>query len=272
MTTGTRETATFELVSPRTAQNWLERNGKNRRISRERVHQYAEAMKRCEWRNNGESIKFDSRGRLLDGQHRLSAIVEAGIDIPLLVVRGVDDDSFPTIDTGTKRTLGQTLLLEGYQYAPALASLANLLFVYASGESITTHTHHNPTFNQALEFIKQNPEIIDSVRVGSLSGQRIRCSGQALGFTHFLFNLIDKVDAEYFFSKLRDGDGLPEGDPILTLRNRLGREGSGPKRLLVEEQIAITIKAWNAFRRGEKIQVLGWKRGGAHPEQFPEAI
>lgn len=29
------------------------------------------------------------------------------------------------------------------------------------------------------------------------------------------------------------------------------------------------IKAWNAWRDGRELKILGWKRGGAKPEPFP---
>lgn len=46
-------------------------------------------MKTGRWVLNGETICFDSNGVLRDGHHRLLAIIESGVTIEVLVVRGV---------------------------------------------------------------------------------------------------------------------------------------------------------------------------------------
>jgi hypothetical protein len=34
--------------------------------------------------------------------------------------------------------------------------------------------------------------------------------------------------------------------------------------------MVVFIKAWNAYRSGETIELLRWSPGGAKPERFPE--
>jgi len=43
-------------------------------------------------------------------------------------------------------------------------------------------------------------------------------------------------------------------------------------RMRADVIIALVLKAWNAYRSGETIQLLRFKVGGAHPEKFPEPI
>ena len=49
----------------------------NRNISDMLVLKYAVAMLDGDWHNIGDPIRLDERGRLTDGQHRLSAVVES---------------------------------------------------------------------------------------------------------------------------------------------------------------------------------------------------
>ena len=65
--------------------------------------------------NNGETIKFDSKGNLLDGQHRLSMVVKTGITMETHALFGVDSKGFLTLDSGKKRSAADALRLEGFK-------------------------------------------------------------------------------------------------------------------------------------------------------------
>ena len=98
-------------------------------------------------------------------------------------------------------------------------------------------------------------------------------SRQSFGLCHWLFSMIDAEDGEFFWDRLVDGQGLESGNPIYALRELLRREAMLPStrdKMRADVVIALTIKAWNAYRDGETIQLLRFKVGGAHPEKFPE--
>src|ERR1700761_996246 len=92
--------AEVERLSPKSAKALLKGNVHNRNLRKARVSSLAEAMKRGEWELNGESIKVAEDGSLLDGQHRLQAVVESGKSIQVLVVRNLPSDAQDTVDTG----------------------------------------------------------------------------------------------------------------------------------------------------------------------------
>ncbi len=54
------------------------------------------------------------------------------------------------------------------------------------------------------------------------------------------------------------------------LRNALPRDALATKKMPASHRLAITIKAWNAYREGRSIGYLRFAGGGAKPEQFPE--
>ena len=65
-------------VTPHLASKWLQKNSCNRPLSQNTVYRYADAILSGEWKLNGDTIRFDSNGTLIDGQHRLHACVKAG--------------------------------------------------------------------------------------------------------------------------------------------------------------------------------------------------
>lgn len=79
-----------ELIEPEQAAKYLQHNAKHRPIKQKKVEEYVEQMKADQWKLNGKVIVFDWNGRLLGGQHRLSACAQSGVPFLTLVVRGVD--------------------------------------------------------------------------------------------------------------------------------------------------------------------------------------
>ena len=68
-------------ITPEMAQEWLDRGGTNRKITRRRIEAMSAAILRGEWRLTGEAIKLDKDGHVRDGQNRLHAIAEAGVPV-----------------------------------------------------------------------------------------------------------------------------------------------------------------------------------------------
>ena len=96
-------------ITPELAQEWLDRGGNNRKITRRRIEAMTAAIQRGEWQLTGEAIKLDDEGRVRDGQNRLHAIVQAGIPVRSVVARGVSEDAFEVMDTGRSRNAADVL-------------------------------------------------------------------------------------------------------------------------------------------------------------------
>ena len=103
-------------ITPDMAKEMLEKNIKtNRRLNHEVVRKYARIMKAGGWNLTHQGIAFDAKGNLIDGQHRLEAIVAANVPITMMVTYGVehvDGEAF-TIDTGAKRTTLNIIQISG---------------------------------------------------------------------------------------------------------------------------------------------------------------
>lgn len=136
--------ATLETVTPSIAESWLKLNASTQRnVSQRRVENYARDMRSGRWQVNGETLVFDDGGRLIDGQHRLRAVVVAGVPVSMLVVRGVGAKSYKTIDQGQARSL-PTVLNENGETSTTARSLAtyaicgSLATVVSCGGKLTT--------------------------------------------------------------------------------------------------------------------------------------
>ncbi len=88
-----------QTITPARAAEWLEANTTNRPLSRPVVRSFAEAMRRGEWLVTHQGIAFDVNGVLVDGQHRLAAIIEADLPVQLTVFREVAEGTFDVLDT-----------------------------------------------------------------------------------------------------------------------------------------------------------------------------
>jgi hypothetical protein len=87
-------------MTPELARELLERNASERtsRSDQELVECYAEQMRRGEWLPTYDTLKVNASGGLMDGQHRLQAVIRSGWTGPMLVVTGVPDGAAWAMD------------------------------------------------------------------------------------------------------------------------------------------------------------------------------
>lgn len=89
---------TVEVISQQEAIAYLKNNAKHRPIKEKKVDEYMNEMIDGHWRLNGKTICFDTNGRLLNGQHRLSAVARSGVPLTTVVIRGLDPSLVPNKD------------------------------------------------------------------------------------------------------------------------------------------------------------------------------
>ncbi len=77
-----------ETITPDDAAGYLERSLVNRPIRHKKVDGYAASMKSGVWDCTHQGIAFDRFGRLVDGQHRLWAVILSGVSVRMMVTRG----------------------------------------------------------------------------------------------------------------------------------------------------------------------------------------
>lgn len=128
------------FVTPEKATELLSLNSSNRPVRKTWVNQLSNIISRGEWKITHQGIALSKKGILLDGQHRLMAIIDSGIPCYLNIASDVDDDVYLAMDLGAKRNMNDIFNIGGFQ-AEVLRFAAKLIFTGA------------PTPQQVCKFI-----------------------------------------------------------------------------------------------------------------------
>jgi len=271
----------------------LGHNTHNRALRPGRTNTYALDMLQGHWKTTGDSIKISNAGVLLDGQHRLAALIQAAttgallpdgehleaqpeLRLPLVVVRGINPGAQEAMDIGANRSLRDILELNrGEKNAGHLASALRIIYAWRSGARKTIAKRGQFTNATLLGFFDEDPDTFRTL-VSTMTSEYQRgdhlLPPSVLALVHWLFEDLAPSDAEEFFARLQDGQGLHATDPIYELIEALKRLRKDRGHRGIAIVLAMTIKAWNAWRLGEKVTILSYKMGGKHPETFPEPV
>ncbi len=260
----------FVELTPERAREILQANTRNRPLRSVYVEKLAQAMRRGEWTVNGEPIQIAGDGTLLNGQHRLCAVVQSGVTIPVLLVTGLSVEALRNMDTGTRRNLSDVLALRGEIDTTNLAAALGLLYRNRNGARMDGAGRTAPTMHEALKLLEAEPEIRGAVKTARRLYRQNHMRLSVMAVLLYLFNEADPGAGTSFFEALCFPDQTPES-PIRALQSILERSRSDRTyRLPPYSLCAMTIKAFNAWSNGTSIAVLSFRPGGDSPEPFPE--
>lgn len=248
-----------ERITPERAEVWLRNQGPNRGIAQQRVDDYARDMARGHWQLNGETIKFDTGGLLIDGQHRLHAVVKAKATILSYVVRGLEPQVFNSIDIGIKRTAGQLFGIGGHENGNHLAAALAWLYRYRKGKMRAQSVR--PTPDELFALLEKEPDIEASVPWAT----KMRRLGypSLWVFAHYLIQQKDPVLAALFLDAVATGLNAKPGDATYVLRERLLENNTKRgQRLMPVDVYDLIIRAWNATRQGRVISKVQRTKSG----------
>lgn len=255
---------TKETITPKKAMEWLKRNVHNRPLRETHANRIAGAMSRGEWKLNGETIKFNGNGDLIDGQHRLSACIASGKAFDSYVVRGLAHEAFDTIDGCKPRGASDVFARMGEKYYRHLSTAIRWASFLPNG-CIPSGGNETLTNAQHVAYLEKNSGIRDSVERASQSGiQTLMSIGQAAAL-HFLMSQKDAQLAELFWHQVSSGESIRKGMPAYELRKKLIDHRSGKSRRGRSELVALAIKAWNAARKNLDCKALKWADNEAFP-------
>jgi hypothetical protein len=253
-------------MTPQMAQSILDsqpESAHQRKLNRRLVSSYAREMKAGAWALNGESIQFNG-SKLLNGQHRLSAVVASGVPVSLLVVRGVDEAAFSTIDQGRVRNINDLLAIRGLNYKASFGAAARLAMVYEQYGTAMPTMEQRPTRRQVMEYIERHAEALyDAATLAA--GCKI---GHQPMLTALAFLGRGRTERPAFFEKLQTGVGLGESEPVRLLRDRLLVPSTGNARPHNDYTFAVAIKAWNATVLQKPLALLRFRKD----EEYPSMI
>lgn len=263
-----------EKITPAIAAQVLEESKEiqNRNVADTHVEWLVAQMRAGKWALNGEAIIFDDENQLLDGQHRLWAIVNSGVTIESLVTRGVDRKSFATIDTGTARTSGNVLAITGEAHANVLSATLGWVHRYETGKMLWALKASGFTASVAIALLRRHPDVRDAVEwsAAQRSNPVLRkVSGSILAFLRYAFISYKPQKGAEFLDLVAEVIPDQNGTPTRILRDWYLTKDKGRSAATTLELMAISVKAWSAFLNGERPARFIWRRTGQYPESFP---
>lgn len=263
---------TEEFVTPKLAEAYLESNDGNRSLSPGRVRAYAEAMKRGEWKQNGDVIRIAESGRLLDGQHRLAAICRSGVSQRFFVVRGLPDHVFDTIDTGAARGASDILSIRGIKNSTATAASIRLFLTWReTGNPVFGTPEKKPTNTNILEFAERNPQLVQragEVAVASSFNKKV-ISSAIIGFIYLAADHagIDHDQVDRFFAEIADPSISGGKGAAFLLRDRMMQDMASKSKMRKYEKIALVMKAFRLWRSGAAVRIIRLQTEGEKAEK-----
>ncbi|HZC52509.1 MAG TPA: hypothetical protein VE441_08440 [Mycobacterium sp.] len=254
-----------QTITPAKAEEMLATNTANRPVSRSTVRAFAEAMRRGDWLVTHQGIAFDSNGVLVDGQHRLAAIIEADLPVEMTVFSEVAPDTFDVLDTGKRRNAADVLAIEGERSTILLAAMVRSVWLYdnrrdvswsGGGAVVTNH--------QIVQTLEAHPRIREFVAVGERVAAETGMIKSAAGASAYLVERANKARKTLlgeWHEGIIDGAGLVKTDPRLVFRRTMfsmARKQAGivQRRRDSREHVALYLKAFNAWAGGETLTSL----------------
>lgn len=224
----------LRTITPDEARKLLERNTGNRLMRATWVDHLARAITEGKWMVTHQGIAISADGRLLDGQHRLQAIIQAGRAVDMLVTSGVEEDAFRWIDGGRSRTMGDRVkLVDNAHLNKAAVGIVTNYYRCALGKQ-------SPRADEIEDaFLKFSDSFLYAAAVIT---RRVRLvTTLPLGAALAVFHVYSSEKAVQAAELLLAGANMSPGHPILALR-----EAMIAQRLRAESEIY--WKAISAFR------------------------
>lgn len=251
-----------ESWTPQKAKAILAKGGPNRRLSDNTVTRYATAMSDGRWSMNGETIKISRAGKLLDGQHRLQAVILSGKNVEILTVRGLMPKTQATVDDGFKRNLAHVLDIAGEKHSTTLAFALSLLRRWDLDElnQIRARSGRGPRRDECVDMLKKYPDIRNYVGNKFTTMSKRTIGSAALFATCWYICSKNNNDlADFFYEQLATGVGLSATDPVYLLRERLlaSKLTQDPRHKLdTLQKLTLISYAWNATVENRQLKQL----------------
>lgn len=247
-----------QFITPEMAKQFLSNNTGNRQVKLNVVEKYANDIKYDRWKaNTGETIKISEKGRILDGQHRLHAIIKADQGLNFHLATGLDDSVFDVIDTGSNRTGTDVFTINGTLNASVLPSIIqNYMTVKTSKVRLKTNVLTN---QMVLDIYNENPEEWQNVvRISKnwyLSFSKILSRSIIGGLYENFKQKAGEEVAKDFFNQLCIGKEFTN-ETIVWLRKRLTEDKISNLKLPIAVKYELIIKTWNMFRKHKQTKTL----------------
>ena len=253
-------------MTPLWAREILEFNSINRPISQQKVNEYANDMENNKFFYTGDSIKISVNGNLLDGQHRLLAIIKSGKAVEMEYIEGLKEEIFRYLDIGKPRSLHDGLSILGYSNASHIAAITKKVMSWDLCDDKENFRIYGPNMKFKLEqiedYLMDNENEIMYFHGLARNTLIFKKCGSPTAFVAALVVCAkgNRQNAVRFFHELNSGS-FNAKEPTFLLKEKLiwrnYANDRGAER--DSELFALVIKAFNYFVTGRKVKMLKWR-------------
>jgi hypothetical protein len=251
-------------VTPEMAKRFLANSStKNRRVLESRVSYYADQMARGQWRLTGQGLSFDKDMNIIDGQHRLMAVIKSGKNIEFLIVYGVENDTFSAYDDGKPRGANDALYLSGnVKNADNIATIVStyLQFKVAKKTFGTSSILAKASKQDIINEYYDSPDLFHEIQSASrrcYTKYRLFPIGKIGAIMAYLIKNNHKP-SELVYSFFYELHGVyPDTNETTTnLREILIRAELQKRPYMPKIKELFIIKAWNAYYTRKTIKIF----------------
>lgn len=276
----TIETA-VETITPAIAEKLLLLNTSNRPVKQGNVDRIASAMQNGNFYPNGDCIRIDQDGNIIDGQHRLLAIIKSGLSFAFEFKRGfVRKEAYMSIDGGSRRSLADRLKHFGFKDCNACSSFTKTGVAYKKDSRTLNQRHPNLDDESCINILKHHPDFRHSyhaMKSWASKDTLFGISDRGTHLVHYLLMKHHRASAIKFFDILTNNYvGLAKGHPVYQLRRVYGQMKAEKKQKKGYDSNnfpavsgALMAKAFFAFQAGKTIsdRKFKWVPG---VDEFPD--
>lgn len=262
-------TMNLKMVTPEIAKEYLTKNTNNRPVSLKTVEYYAEQMRKGLWTVTPESISFDKFGRLLNGQHRLNAIIVSGVAQQLWIGEGYDPDILMKLDKGKGRSTSDDLYIKG---VPNYRVIATGLSVYMRMVRInssmvdTKSTNDKYSYSSEEVFNEYKSDSLydtfatDASKFYSMNKFRLYSKTEYFAWLSFLVK-VKKHSYEKVTDFFKELNTHSKTEIINELKSKLieDRNKKSVNKFTTQYKQKMLIKCWNEYIKGNNPKKINVK-------------
>lgn len=216
----------IQTITPEDARKLLEKNTGNRPLRDAWVEQLVRLIREGRWEVTHQGIALAKNGRLLDGQHRLQAIMRSGRSVQIMVTTGLEEDLFKWIDGGpTRSTADRVHFVDNQQVNKLVCSLV------ASYLYVTTPVRGRTSIDMVEDEFLRRTDAYVYVASCLCKGVRGVCTAPVGAAVVGYYNH-SQTKGQQLMESLLTGENLSAGQPVYLLREAIlaGRIHSVPDR------------------------------------------
>jgi hypothetical protein len=238
---------------------------RNRQVYPRHVDYLSELMKNGSWKQNGETIKFDKNGFLIDGQHRLLAIIKANCSYEIGVVENLEDEALMYIDVGQKNRWVKTYFeIQKVLNSTSISAIISSYLCFINNENTAPTNRRKSSAIFTIEYIwneyNKRPEYWQDVF--RLASATYIATGKVLSrtligsFMAYFADFDNDKSLEFWNDFKRE---ICQNNIIQILKTTLYKNNIAKRKYNSNYIKAITIKTWNYFRSNQNVKFLKWQ-------------